>query len=153
MSTNLYYVVPKKFFKDETFQQLSGNARLLFIYYWNEFLFPTMPLQVDEKGNPIITDEWEHAKLFLGLQKQAAAKARRELHKAGLVRPVLDKEGSPTKLRIIPPVPVYMPKERKEPGTAPPGSAPQQIPMPEGAPPPLPTHGHPQPYPAGAPEE
>lgn len=131
MTTN-YFIVPKKFFYDETFQQLTANARLLFLYYWNEFLFPAAQLEVDEDGNPLITDEWAHAQLFLGITPQTAKKARRELHRAGYVKPAIDKNGEFTKLRILAPVRTYSKEVPK--------------PIQEGSPPPMPKP-RPQPYP------
>jgi hypothetical protein len=80
-----YYLIPRRFFYDDHFKELSSVAKLLYMYYWNEIIFPKEPLQTNEDGRPMIIDNWEDAKLFLNTSPSAANKARRELLKEGLV--------------------------------------------------------------------
>lgn len=136
-----YFLTPKKFFSDPKFQKLSANARLLFIYYWNELIFPSEPLPVDENGSPTIADEWEHAQLFLSVNKQSANKARRELHKEGLVKPALDKRGEFTRLVITSPTRYEQPNKGNQLQYEP------SQPIPPGSPPPSPDNAPPLPFP------
>lgn len=87
-----YFMLPKPFAYNDRFRKLSSQAKLLYMYYWNELHFPLEPLRVAEDGQPLIRDEWAHAKLFLGMKTDLQAeKARRELQKLGLICPMDNK--------------------------------------------------------------